>query len=99
MIEHICKQQIKLGVYIQNIQRAYTIQHLEKHSTNSLIKKWAEDLNKTYRWPGGTWLSWKRQQVTSYSKNVEKRGLLYTVGGIANLCSHAEKQYDVSSAN
>ena len=29
MIEHICKQQIQLGVYIQNIQRAYTIQHLK----------------------------------------------------------------------
>ena len=55
MIEHICKQQTQLGVYIQNIQRAYTIQHLKKHSTNNLIKKWAEDLNKTYRWPGGTW--------------------------------------------
>ena len=27
------QQQIKLAVYIQNIQRAYTIQHLEKHST------------------------------------------------------------------
>ena len=39
MIEHICKQQTQLGVYIQNIQRAYTIQHLKKHSTNNLIKK------------------------------------------------------------
>ena len=39
------------------------------------------------------WLSSKRQQVTSDSKNVEERELLYTVGGIANWCSPAENEF------
>ena len=35
----------------------------------------------------------KRTQITNVGKDVEKRELLYTVGGDANCCSLCRKQY------
>ena len=54
MRENICKQCDWQGLNIQNISTAHTTQQQIIQ-----IKKWAEDLdtslNKTYRWPAGTW--------------------------------------------
>ena len=41
----------------------------------------------------------KRPETTSVSKDVEKRGLLHTVGRNINWCSHCGKQYGGSSEN
>ena len=35
----------------------------------------------------------KRRQTASVGEDVEKRELLYTVGGTVNWCSHYGKQY------
>ena len=43
------------------------------------------------------WLSWKRKEITSAGKDVEKSKPLCTVGGIVNRCSQYGKQYGRSS--
>jgi len=39
----------------------------------------------------------ERQEITSVGEDMEKRELLYTVGGNVNRCSHHGKQYGISS--
>ena len=43
------------------------------------------------------WLSSERTQITNVGKDVEKRGLLYTVGRSVDSCSHYGKQYSIFS--
>ena len=43
--EDICKSYVRQKVNIQNIERVHTSQ-LQNKTKNSLIKKWAENLNR-----------------------------------------------------